>query len=341
MRVRSICALCVGRIVAGVVIGFLAGVAPLAPARAAGDEFRWQLPPGFPQPAVPANNPMTADKVALGARLFADVRLSITGQHSCASCHSPTRAFTDGLARSRGATGETLPLNAPTLLNAAYNASLGWHDTGVRTLEQQMLGPLFNEHPRELGLVGRESVIESELAADAGMARAFVAAFPGESQPVRFENVVRAIAAYERTLIAGGSAFDRYVFAGDSSALDANQKRGMALFFSARTGCSACHGGINFAGEWVDREHVEAKAVFADTGTGEKVRVPTLRNLEFTAPYMHDGRFATLDAVLDHYEKLSSDPAADSRLRHAPLTTDERDALREFLASLSEPSKSE
>jgi len=126
------------------------------------------------------------------------------------------------------------------------------------------------------------------------------------------------------------------VFSGDHAALDERQKLGMDIFFSDRGGCARCHGGINLAGDWADREHPAAKAVFADTGTGEAVRVPTLRNLGATAPYMHDGRFATLDAVLDHYEKLAADPAADARLRRAPLTTDERAALREFLGSLDD-----
>src|SRR5687767_11485673 len=121
----------------------LAGILMAAFARAGAPEYRWQLPAGFPEPAVPADNPMNDAKVALGARLFADERLSVTGKYSCASCHSPSRAFTDGLPLSRGATGEMLPLNAPTLFNVAYNSSLGWRDPGVRTLEQQMLGPLF------------------------------------------------------------------------------------------------------------------------------------------------------------------------------------------------------
>jgi cytochrome c peroxidase len=93
---------------------------------------------------------------------------------------------------------------------------------------------------------------------------------------------------------------------------------------------------VNFAGAWVDRDHPEADPVFADTGTGVAVRVPTLRNLPVTAPYMHDGRFASLDQVLDHYEQLASDPAADPRLRRASLTTRERDSLREFLLSLAD-----
>jgi cytochrome c peroxidase len=302
-------------------------------AHALGDEYRWQLPAGFPEPAVPADNPMSDAKVSLGRSLFADTRLSINGRHSCESCHDPARAFTDGLARSRGAQGDELPLNAPTLVNVAYNVSYGWRDSGVRTLEQQMRGPLFNEHPRELGLAGREAEVEARLTADPATVNAFVAAFPEDERPVAMSNVIRAIAAFERTLIRGEAPFDRYVFGGDHTALDASQKQGMRLFF-ARAGCSACHGGINFAGPWTDRLRAETTPVFADVGTGVAVRVPTLRNLARTAPYLHDGRLATLDAVLDNYEKLAADPAADARLRRAPLTTSERSALRDFLGSL-------
>jgi cytochrome c peroxidase len=147
--------------------------------------------------------------------------------------------------------------------------------------------------------------------------------------------VIRAIAAFERTLIAGDSAFDRYVFRGEHTALSVRQKQGMALFFS-KAGCSGCHGGINFTGPWRDREHPSAEPRFADAGTGVAVRVPTLRNLSRTAPYLHDGRLATLDAVFDHYERLAADPAADERLRRAPLTTEERAALRDFLHSLGD-----
>jgi len=311
------------------------GAVMAAGACAGAEEFRWTLPAGFPEPAVPVDNPMSVAKVELGALLFADPRLSITGKHSCQSCHSPARAFTDGLARSRGATGETLPLNAPTLFNVAYNASLGWRDANLRTLEDQMRGPLFNEHPQELGLAGRERALERELADDPALATRFAAAFPGGT-PVTMDNVIRAIAAYERTLLAGGSPFDRYVFSGDHRALSDRQKAGMQLFFSARSGCAGCHAGINFNGEWVDRDHREAKPVFADTGTGVAVRVPTLRNLPATAPYMHDGRIASIDAVLDHYERLAADPGADARLRRAPLTTTEIGELRAFLLSLAE-----
>ncbi len=234
-------------------------IAAFSCAQAEESGWRWQLPRGFPEPHVPADNPMSAAKVALGARLFADPRLSVTGQYSCASCHDPGRAFTDGLALSRGATGATLPLNAPTLLNVAYNASLGWRDAGITTLEQQMRGPLFNEHPPELGLAGREAVVERALSADAAIRAAFTTAFPGER--VSMDNAIRAIAAYERTLLSAASPFDRYVFAGEHAALDAAQKRGLDIFFSDRGGCANCHGGINFAGDWVDRDHPVARAV--------------------------------------------------------------------------------
>lgn len=308
-------------------------VLALLAASASAEDFRWDLPRGFPEPAVPADNPMSAAKVALGRSLFADARLSMSARHSCQSCHEPARAFTDGLARSRGANGDFLPLNAPSLVNVAYHASYGWRDPQIRTLEAQMRGPLFNEHPRELGLAGRGAEVEAALAADADTASAFAAAFPGEPRPVRMDNVIRAIAAFERTLIRGDSPFDRYVFGGDHGALDAKQKRGMEVFFT-RAGCSSCHAGINFSGAWTDREHPLAEPVFADVGTGGAMRVPTLRNLHATAPYLHDGRLATLEAVLDHYETRAADPASDPRLRRAPLTTSERAALLAFLQSL-------
>jgi cytochrome c peroxidase len=305
-------------------------LAPLAHA----DGYEWRLPRGFPEPAVPADNPMSAQKVALGARLFSDVRLSASGRHSCESCHSPNRAFTDGLPRSQGVDGETLPLNAPTLLNVAYNASHGWNDPAVRTLEQQMTGPLFNEHPRELGLKGREAQVERALAENVAMASGFAAAFPGEDEPVTIGNVVRALVRGDRTLISGDSPFDRYVFRGDSAALTAAQKRGLELF-SGRAGCAACHGGINFAGPWVDRETPEAEPAFADAGTGVKVRVPTLRNVALTGPYLHDGRLATLDDVLARYEELAR-ASSDPRLARTELTTEERNSLRDFLDSLTD-----
>ncbi len=291
--------------------------------------YVWKLPRGFPEPAVPADNPMSDAKVALGRKLFFDTRLSVSGRESCASCHDPAKAFTDGRTASVGATGEKTTHSSMALVNVAYNIAFGWAKPNVRSLEQQMLEPLLNEHPVEMGLRGRESQVAAELGRDPEYAAAFAASFPEDSGKVRFEQIVKAIATYERTLISGASPFDAYVFRGEHDALPENAKRGMALFFSQRTGCSGCHSGFNFAGNWVDAQGATGKASFARNGVSEaEMRVPTLRNIALTAPYMHDGRFPSLAAVLDHYA------AADRKgLR---LSAQERGDLLAFLESLTD-----
>jgi cytochrome c peroxidase len=289
------------------------------PATTLAAAFAWHLPLGFPVPFVPADNPMSADKVALGKRLFFEPRLSVSGQHSCASCHDPSRAFTDGRAASAGATGQALPHSAMSLVNVAYNVSFGWNQANVRSLEAQMREPLFNEHPIELGLKGRESEVLTFLRNDASYRQAFAAVFSHLSM----DNLIKAIAAYERTLISGDSAFDRYVFSGDHAALSDEAKRGMNVFFSERTACSSCHFGFNFSGHWRDEKGKTGEPTFASNGVTETpMRVPTLRNIALTAPYMHDGRFASLDAVLDHYATRTQ------------LSATERQELRAFLESL-------
>ena len=300
---------------------------------------------------------MSAAKVALGERLFYERSLSVTGRYSCASCHDPGRAFSDARARAIGATGDPLPHNALALVNVAYNVSFGWSRRAVRSLETQMLQPLLNRHPLELGLAGRERTVCATLAADPSYAQAFAAAFgaaaaagaagaagaaPAGAPSVTLEHIVKAIASFERTLISGGSPFDRYVFAGEHDALSGQAKRGMALFFSRRVGCAGCHSGFNFAGNWRDVQGATGAPSFADDGTGAgALRVPTLRNVALTAPYMHDGRFATLDAVLEHYSALGARAQRgerhDLRLPRAPLSAGERAALIAFLGSLTDP----
>jgi cytochrome c peroxidase len=311
----------------------------LLAASAAVQAFDWDLPRGFPTPFVPPDNPMSAAKVDLGRRLFFETRLSVSGRYSCASCHDPRRAYTDGRARAIGASGAPLAHGAMPLLNVAYNVSYGWQHPRVRSLEAQMREPLFNRHPVEIGLAGRERAVLGVLGADPGYARQFAAAF---GAPASITRVIRAIAAFERTLIEGSSPFDAYVFAGDHAALSPGAKRGMALFFSARLGCGGCHSGFNFAGNWRDSQGATGGASFADDGLGVgPVRVPTLRNVALTAPYMHDGRFATLDAVLDHYQRVGATPDSrhggrrDPRLRHFSLSAGERADLEGFLDSLT------
>lgn len=304
---------------------------------------------------------MSAEKVALGRRLFFETRLSSTGHYACASCHIPELAFTDGRAHAQGATGQTVRRGAMTLTNVAYNPAFTWSSDKVRSLEAQMRQPLFNEHPVEMGLKINGSAPVDAIGADAGYGAQFAAAFPGPA-PVSMDHIIKAIAAFERTLISGRSAFDRYVFDDDRTALSESAKRGMALFYSARVGCSQCHSGLNFSGPIRYEGHEQDKALYANTGLYDvdqhgaypagdrglievthrgqdmgKFRVPTLRNVALTAPYMHDGSLATLDDVLDHYARggLKS-PRLDPRIRPIALTAAERADLLAFLGSLTD-----
>jgi cytochrome c peroxidase len=328
------------RITAAVCSAILTAGSPSVPAQTPA-AFDWHLPRGFPTPFVPADNPMSAAKVALGKRLFFEARLSASGAYSCASCHDPAHSYTDGRALAVGSDGGLMPRSAMALVNVAYNLAYGWQHPELRSLEAQMRQPLFNRHPVEVGLGGRERTVVALLAADPGYSRQFLAVFGAGPSVAR---IIKAIAAFERTLIDGHSAFDAYVFEGEHAALSQSAKRGLALFFSARVGCAGCHSGFNFSGNWRDRQGPTGKASFADDGLGVgAVRVPTLRNIALTAPYMHDGRFATLDAVLDHYQGVGRAPDSahggtrDPRLRRFTLTDTDREDLKAFLFSLSDP----
>jgi cytochrome c peroxidase len=304
---------------------------------------------------------MSEPKVELGARLFCEPRLSVTGTQACASCHQPERAYTDGRARATGATGTPTRHSAPSLANVAYEIAYSWNNPGVQTLEQQMREPLFGEHPIELGLSGRQLQLAALLSADERYRQLFAAAFPGEPRPVTIGHVIKAIAAFERTLISGRSAFDRYVFDDEHSALSASARRGMALFYSARAGCAQCHAGLNFAGPLRYQGHVPSSAAYANTGlynldgrgaypagdrglvefTGRgadtgRFRVPTLRNVALTAPYMHDGSIATLSAVIEHYNAGARQRFVDPRIRPLQLLAAEKSDLLAFLDSLTD-----
>ena len=283
---------------------------------------------------------MSTQKVALGRRLFFEPLLSVTGRDSCASCHDPARSFSDGKPRAVGTLGDTLPRNAMALVNVAYNVSFGWIKPSLRSLEAQMREPLLNTHPVELGLAGHEKSTAARLAADRTYAQAFAEAFPDDGTAVTFGHAIKAIAAFERTLISGDSPFDRYVFQGDHAALTDSAKRGMALFFSRAVGCGSCHSGFNFTGTWRDNQGDTGKPAFANNGTSTRpMRIPTLRNVALTAPYMHDGRFPTLDAVLDHYSGLREGAIRyDARLPRVPLDMQQRADLTAFLMSLTDES---
>jgi cytochrome c peroxidase len=320
-------------------------------------QYQWQLPPGFPPPLVPADNPMSDAKVALGCRLFFETRLSVTNTYSCASCHHPELAFTDGRALAVGAKGDSMHRGAMTLTNVAYNPAFTWASNSVVTLERQMEQPLFNEHPLEMGLKRDDPALLEWLGQQEQYAAAFKQSFPKEAEPITIPNVLKAIASYERTLISGRSAFDRYVYDDDRAAFSEGARRGMQLFYSERSGCSHCHFGVNFSGSIAQRGKPRPHALFANNGSAVKAdeglsvetkqpqdrgrfRVPTLRNIALTAPYMHDGRFATLEDVIEHYvaggKHADSVGVVDSQIRPLDLSADEKRDLVEFLKNLTD-----
>jgi cytochrome c peroxidase len=304
---------------------------------------------------------MTAVKVRLGRRLFYDTRLSGNGTFSCASCHQQARAFTDGRARALGSTGQAHARSAMSLTNVAYNASYGWADGRVRTLEAQMAVPMFNEHPIEMGLKGNEEAIVARFAGDVLDAALFRESFPGEPAAVSIDTIVKAIAAFERTLTSAGSPFDRYLYRDERDALTAEATRGMQLFFSERLRCARCHSGFNLSGP--TRHAAEAaEPTFHNTGLYNvdgrgaypaidgglfdvthraedmgRFRAPTLRNIAVTAPYMHDGSVPTLDAAIAHYASGGISSALKSaRIRPFKVSAAETRDLLAFLNSLTD-----
>ncbi len=337
--------------------------------------YEWDLPRPFPLPAVPLDNPMSGAKVDLGRHLFYDTRMSVNGEQSCASCHKQELAFTDGLPRAVGTTGEVHPRGAMSLVNVAYNPSLTWDDADLRHLEEQALVPILGTDPIELGLSGSEERFLSLLRADAVYQRLFPSAFPEADDPYSMGFVAKALAAFQRTIISVRSPYDRYRYNGELDALSEAAKRGELIFFSGqRGGCFTCHGGWNFSGSVVYEGGDFPVPSFRNTGlynlpgavsypavntglyrhTGDRAdigrfRVPTLRNIAVTAPYMHDGSIETLEEVIDHYaaggRTIAAGPNAgvgrdnpnkDLGVDGFTLTAEEKADLIAFLESLTD-----
>ncbi len=328
---------------------------------------------GFPRAlyevVVPADNPTTPDRVALGKQLFFDGRLSADGTVACATCHDPDKGFTDQRATSLGIKGQTGQRNAPTVLNALFNGSQFW-DGRAATLEDQAKLPILN--PIEMGQKKPDDVIAA-LQKIPEYPAAFQKSF---GRPMNYDDLARAIAAYERTQAALGSRFDRFI-AGDESALDAAEKRGWALF-NGKGRCMSCHAfnptqptfsdnkfhniGVSAhkqdfvqlarkALRLVDEQNLEAvdrAAIESDMSELGKFLVTKqpkdigafktagLRNLLVTPPYFHDGSQATLWDTMDHYNKGGvQNPFLDGGITRLGLTESEIDDLVAFLASLT------
>jgi len=324
----------------------------------------WDLPEGIPAPRVPADNPMSVAKVELGRHLFYDERLSVDGDMSCASCHEQARAFTDGKPVGIGTTGEAHTRGAMSLANVAYAPRYTWAHPYLDRLEHQALAPLFGDAPVEMGMGDREDELVERLTADPTTVARFRAAFPDDAEPVTIPHLVKAIAAFERSLLSFDSPYDRYR-RGETEALSPGAERGMELFFSERLECFHCHGGPTFSDALTHAKLPSAEVAFHNTGlydldgngaypspntglhevTGKpgdmgRFKAPTLRNIAVTAPYMHDGSLASLDDVLDHYAdggRAGLDhPLKSEFVMGFVLRDDERADLLAFLHALTD-----
>ncbi len=321
--------------------------APVAakPAKPIGATIEIPTPLGLPPVPVPADNPPTAETVALGKKLYFDTKLSADETISCASCHGADKGYTDNQQFSAGVGGKLGGRNAPTVVNAAYNPQQFW-DGRAASLEAQAEGPIAN--PVEMNLPHAEAV--KRLNSDPSYKPLFEKAFgPGE---ITMEKVRMSIASYERTILSGNSPFDRYQFGGDKKALSPAAIRGLALFKNAeRTNCVKCHTidekfalftdgkyhnlgvGLDTEGELKDKGRFDQTKAEADKGA---FRTPTLRNIALTAPYMHDGSQKTLRAVVDFYVGGgSSNPNLDKEIKQLHLNDAERNDLVAFLESLT------
>jgi len=227
--------------------------------------YNWNLPEWTPKPVVPANNPMTASKVELGRHLFYEPRLSITGEYSCASCHKQSLAFTDGKKVGVGSTNEMHSRNSMSLANVAYSPVLTWANPLMTSLENQALIPIFGEHPLEMGMVGQEKQIMQWMQNDPQYLRLFAQAFT-EKQPVNINNLTKAIASFQRSLVSFKSPYDRYRYQGETNAISDGAKRGEMLFNSERMECFHCHGGITFSDSVKHENLAFTEIAFHNTG---------------------------------------------------------------------------
>ncbi|MYB52046.1 MAG: c-type cytochrome [Acidobacteriia bacterium] len=285
---------------------------------------------------VPADNPLTPEKVELGRKLFLDPILSADRSVSCASCHDPERSFTDDRPKSVGVFDRVGPRRVPKLLNRGYGRSFFW-DGRIPTLEEQVLQPVINS--LEMDLEVSEAV--ARLAADPSYASEFREAF---GRAPNQKDLARALASYVRTILSGDSRYDRYV-AGATESLDEAELLGLEVF-RGKGNCVTCHLGPNLTDERFHNTGIGFKdGRFEDEGrftvSGREsergaFKTPTLRNVAQTAPYMHDGSIATLEDVIDDYDNGGTpNPYLDREIRKLGLTETEKAALAAFMRTLT------
>jgi cytochrome c peroxidase len=328
-------------------VAFLAGGAcffvllPGATGQQAKDKggFTLQAPFGLEDPAayIPADNPLTADKVELGRLLFFDKRLSKDNSIACASCHMPGVAFTDGQQVSSGIRRQQGGRSAPASLNRLYSKAQFWDGRAV-TLEEQSIGPFVN--PIEHGFADHDEMI-AKMKKIEGYRKLFHKVFGTD---ITIGGVGKAIASFQRTILSGNSPADRFDLGGDEKALSPEAKRGLVLF-REKARCTKCHSGFNFTDEkfhnlgigW-DNNTVDLGRYMVTKDPQElgAFKTPTLREIARTAPYMHDGRFGTLEEVADFYNKGGiKNPHQDNLIIPLELTDQEKHDLVEFLRALN------
>ena len=300
------------------------------------DSYIYNTPSYFPALNYPNDNKPTRRKFELGKKLFFDKLLSKENAISCGSCHFQNLAFSDSVQFSIGSAGQLGERNSPTLTNIGYNSNFFW-DGGVPTLELQALVPLDNHKEFDLPY---DSLL-LRLNNNSNYKQLFKAAF---NEDATLNNYTKALACYQRAFISGNSKYDDYFYRNNSKAFTASELSGFQLFINPTIGCNSCHSGFNFTNGGFENNGLSVN--YKDAGrykvTGyiqdlAKFKVPTLRNVALTAPYMHDGSFATLTQVIDHYDSGGQAHSNKSpKVKPLNLTTQQKTDLVNFLKTLTD-----
>jgi cytochrome c peroxidase len=314
--------------------GALAAAGETAPSLASRDAVWRSIFARPPQVPPSANHADDAAKVALGALLFADKRLSGDGTRACVSCHDPARGFTDGRPKAQARDGSALQRNTPSLFNLAWSPHF-FADGRAASLEDQARVPITASDE----MAGDFASITKRLSADSQLVAKFAAAFP-DTPDISETSVLAALAAFERTLVSPETRFDKWV-SGDDTVLSPQERDGFSIFVG-RGGCVGCHGGWRFTDDafrdiGLPGDDPGRSAIVGGSPELKQFKTPGLRELTRTAPYMHDGSMPTLRQVIDHYAGgLVKRPSLDSNLeRDLKLSETEKEALIAFLKTLS------
>lgn len=296
-----------------------------------------EIPPGFPPMEFPDDNTFTFERWELGKKLFFEKALSRDSSISCASCHAPGLAFGDDVAFSPGIENRPGTRNSPSLANIGYHPYFT-REGGVPSLEMQVLVPIQEHNEFDFNIV----LIAERLQNDPAYVEMATNAYNRLPDPFV---ITRALATFERSLISGNSSYDRYFYQGNTQALSAGAIRGKELFFSDKTACFQCHNGFNFTnyafennGLYENYKDPGRFRLTLEPADSALYKVPSLRNVSVSAPYMHDGSLKTLREVIEHYNTGgASHPHKNPIIRPLGLTEQEKIDLIAFLESLTDP----